>query len=139
MPPLGKAIPVLPSLFSGRVTEWDAVVSLDGSNGRAVTLKVSLLNPIKKRSSVVINVNEQRTNADATWPPNGEIGAQVTAITKDDVHILATVTSAEMTALLALATGNRLKSCLLACTEPYRGRAHVDMLRLGTQEPEDLG
>lgn len=139
MAPKRTIPPVLPSFYSGRVIAWDAVVSLDGSNGRAVTLKISLLQPIKKRSSAVINVNEQRSNAHATWPPRGEVGATITAITKDDVHVLATVTTAEMTALLMLAAGNRLKSCMLFCPEPHLGRAAVDAFRVGTQEPEDLG
>lgn len=139
MAPKRTIPPVLPLVVSGRVTAWDAVVSLDGSNGRAVTLKVSLLEPIKKRTSAVINVNEQRTNAHATWPPQGEIGATITAITKDDVHVLATVTTAEMTALVMLAAGNRLKSCLLSCPEPHLGRAVINAFRVGTQEPEDLG
>ncbi len=132
-------IPALPLIHTGKVIAWDAAVSLDGTDGRAVTLKVSLFEPIKRRSSAVINILEQRTNARSAWPPPGKIGATITAITKDDVHILATVATAEMTALLTLAAGNRLKSCLIACPEPYRGGAVIGTLRVGTQEPEDLG
>lgn len=139
MAPKRATPPRLPLLVTGRVAGWDAVVSLDGTNSRAVMLKVSLLEPIKKRLSAVINITEQSTNAQPVRPPSGGIGAWIAAIGKDDVLIHATVTNAEMTALLMLASGGRLKSCLLACPEPYRGRASIITLRVGTQEPEDLG
>ncbi len=101
-------------------------------------LKVSLLAPIKKRMSAVINITEQSTESQPARPLSGEIGAWITAIGKDDVLILARVTNAEMTALLTLASGGWLKSCFLACSEPYRGRAAIVALRVGTQEPENL-
>lgn len=65
--------------------------------------------------------------------------AQITAISKSAVHVIARVTGEVMSTLISLAANDRLKSCLLAREEPYRGRAAIVALQVGTQEPEDLG
>lgn len=150
MPDRRASRPTLPLIFSGTVVAWDATVSLaeasqraDGpaANGpRVVMLKLSLLQPMKGRTSAVVNVVEQwgECRQPSTTRPRATY-ARLTAISKTDVHILATVSSPAMSGLLALATSNRLRSFLLACDEPYRGRAEVIALRFGTQEPDDLG
>lgn len=98
-----------------------------------MTLKVSLIDPIKGRSSAVINILEQKT--DPEFPgcaPIAKVGARVTNFTKEDVYVYATVTSTTIATLLALAPSNRLNSFLLACHEPFRGQADVIALDIGT-------
>lgn len=129
--------PIQPLICLGNVTAWDAWVSLCGSGTRSMTLKVSLIDLIKGRSSAVINVFEQKAPPQQPGcSPSVEVGARVMRITKDDVHVYATVTSTTMSTLLALASSNRLNSCLLACHEPYRGQADVISLDIGTDAHE---
>ncbi|MNT79936.1 hypothetical protein D3C72_2193300 [compost metagenome] len=58
--------------------------------------------------------------------------ARITAITKDDVLVLATISEVKLTALITLAAGNKLENCLLACQQPVRGRANIIALRFGS-------
>ena len=134
----------LPLMCSGRVTAWESTVSLaKGSphsgdvaspGSRCATLAVELLEPIKGRTTADIVVMEQSAERSGA-----SIRAHITSMGKSAVHVQAIVTGEEMSGLLALATCNRLKSCLLAYEEPIRGRAAITALRVGTQEPEVLG
>jgi hypothetical protein len=127
------AVQTQPLVILGSVTAWDASVSLCEPEGRHMTLRVSLEEPIKGRSSAAIHVQEQATEE---WqcgaPTSFGLGACISHITKQEVHVYATVTCTVMTSLLTVASSNRLCSCLLSCQPPYRGTAAVVTLRLGT-------
>ena len=121
----------------GSVTGWDANVSLCESGARHMTIRVLLEDPIKGRTSAVIQISEQQTDRQQQeffrFP---QIGTRIVSMTKEDVHVLATVSSTVMTTLLTLAPSNRLRSCLLACHEPYRGQAIITALHIGTDPCE---
>lgn len=91
-----------------------------------MVINVNLDEPIKGRTSAIINV--------VSFEPDAEFShfkARITAITKNDVHVLAAISEEKLTALITLAAGNRLGSCLLACLQPVRGQAAVIALRFG--------
>ena len=142
MAPKRTILPVLPSIHHGIVTAWDASISLGvtARGAASAVLKVSLLDPIKGRTSACINVIEHGANdRESLQAEPNTLNAKITAITKDEVIIFATVAGSELANLLVLASSNRLQSCLLACQEPYRGRADIDVLSFGTQPPKLLG
>ena len=111
-----------PLICLGSVTTWDASVSLSGSQTRSMTFKVALIDPIKGRTSAVIHVGEHPTERQQPECPTlSQVRARIVSMTKEDVCVVATVSSTVMATLLTLAPSNRLNSCLLSCNEPFRG------------------
>jgi hypothetical protein len=121
--------PELPSIYLGKVTGWDTCISLCGQlkDDSHLVINVTLDEPIKRRTSVIINVVSFVRDAEFS-----RFKAQITAITKDDVLVLATISEAKLTALITQAAGNKLENCLLACQQPVRGRADIIALRFGS-------
>lgn len=122
-----------PLICLGDITAWNASVSLCGAQTRSMTFKVELSEPIKGRSSAVINVSEQQSAPQQPeCLPLHDVGARIVSMTKENVCVSATVSSKVMTTLLTLAASNRLNSCLLSCNPPFRGQAVVTALHIGT-------
>ena len=148
MPPAKRTPGPGPTLArSGRVTKWDANVSLVVPDKRYpatekiyqcdLSLTVDLLEPIKGRRTATILVTEAPPNSstDLLQPPP-RVGS-IASITKT-VLMMVSVPQGAMSAIMGLAACNRLASCLVVFPEPYRGRADITAFHFSTSAADDL-